>query len=219
MTSSRSGVMRRTMAALAAVGVAVITVSGGASASAATLPPPGEIRVEAVCGSLTVFSNIESADVTAKVTADGKVYNYPEVPGTLFPLGPGSLVLSNEIPAIQTASSYSGSVKFTPTNGDAPVSDTFSVNCNPEPPADADGDGVPDTADKCPGTAAGASVDANGCSASQRDSDGDGVTDNKDNCANTPAGTTVDASGFDRDASWNTVSGSTGASWPTWRLP
>ena len=32
-----------------------------------------------------------------------------------------------------------------------------------QPPADGDGDGVPDAADKCPNTLAGAKVDANGC--------------------------------------------------------
>ncbi len=40
--------------------------------------------------------------------------------------------------------------------------------------ADADGDGVIDSLDLCPGTAAGP-VDSNGCSAAQVDSDGDGV--------------------------------------------
>ncbi len=33
----------------------------------------------------------------------------------------------------------------------------------PAPPADSDGDGVTDDADKCPGSPAGAKVDANGC--------------------------------------------------------
>jgi hypothetical protein len=44
----------------------------------------------------------------------------------------------------------------------------------PAPP-DTDGDGVPDSIDRCAGTAAGASVDAFGCSRAQVDSDGDGV--------------------------------------------
>jgi len=41
--------------------------------------------------------------------------------------------------------------------------------------ADADGDGVGDTCDLCPGTAPGASVDTNGCATAQVDSDGDGI--------------------------------------------
>lgn len=60
---------------------------------------------------------------------------------------------------------------------------------------DRDKDGVKDKADRCPGTPAGESVDAAGCSASQRDSDGDGVKDNADRCPNTPAGEAVDAEG------------------------
>src|SRR3546814_7394101 len=39
---------------------------------------------------------------------------------------------------------------------------------------DSDGDGVPDDADLCPGTAQGVKVDAKGC---PLDSDGDGVPD------------------------------------------
>ena len=65
----------------------------------------------------------------------------------------------------------------------------------PPPAADADGDGVPDTADTCPATLKGSVVDAHGCAAAQRDSDSDGVMDDKDKCANTPAGTAVDANG------------------------
>jgi bacillopeptidase F len=65
----------------------------------------------------------------------------------------------------------------------------------PPPPADTDGDGVPDTSDLCPGTPVGQTVDANGCSASQRDSDGDGVRDALDQCPATPTGQPVDASG------------------------
>jgi len=74
-------------------------------------------------------------------------------------------------------------------------------SCGPPPrtptpgPTDTDKDGVPDGRDVCPGTPAGAVVDAHGCAASQRDTDADGVTDDKDRCANTPAGTQVDASG------------------------
>jgi OOP family OmpA-OmpF porin len=60
---------------------------------------------------------------------------------------------------------------------------------------DTDGDGVKDKNDKCPKTPKGESVDANGCSASQRDTDNDGVKDNLDKCPNTAAGERVDAAG------------------------
>jgi OOP family OmpA-OmpF porin len=59
-------------------------------------------------------------------------------------------------------------------------------------PPDSDGDGVPDYLDKCPDTPAGVKVDAKGCPI---DSDGDGVPDNMDKCPNTPAGVKVDANG------------------------
>lgn len=54
---------------------------------------------------------------------------------------------------------------------------------------DADGDGVPDSRDRCPGTRQGCSVDEFGCPI---DSDGDGVCDGIDRCAGTPKGTKVD---------------------------
>ena len=59
-------------------------------------------------------------------------------------------------------------------------------------PADSDGDGVPDASDQCPGTPAGAAVDANGC---ELDSDGDGVKDSMDQCPGTEAGASVDEKG------------------------
>lgn len=52
-------------------------------------------------------------------------------------------------------------------------------------PKDSDGDGVVDTADKCPGTVAGAKVNAQGC---ELDSDADGVVDRLDECPGSPAG-------------------------------
>lgn len=76
----------------------------------------------------------------------------------------------------------------------APVSAAVTiVEDDPEP--DADGDGISDVLDQCPGTPSGESVDANGCSASQLDSDGDGVNDALDQCPNTPPGESVDADG------------------------
>jgi OOP family OmpA-OmpF porin len=64
-------------------------------------------------------------------------------------------------------------------------------------PPDADGDGVPDKKDKCAGTPAGATVNADGCPS---DADGDGVFDGIDRCANSPKGAQVDASGCPKDS-------------------
>ena len=61
------------------------------------------------------------------------------------------------------------------------------AGCGVSPPGptivpDSDGDGVPDTSDRCPGTRPGAIVDANGCSCDQLDDDGDGVNNCLDGC-------------------------------------
>jgi OOP family OmpA-OmpF porin len=62
-------------------------------------------------------------------------------------------------------------------------------------PADSDGDGVVDSQDRCLGTPAGVSVDAQGCQV-QRDTDGDGVADASDRCpGTTDASREVDQNG------------------------
>ena len=71
---------------------------------------------------------------------------------------------------------------------------TFALGATPR---DTDVDGVPDKQDKCPGTPAGAKVDANGCPI---DSDGDKVFDGLDQCEATPLGATVNAQGCPSDA-------------------
>ena len=64
-------------------------------------------------------------------------------------------------------------------------------------PLDLDGDGVPDYLDKCPGTPKGVVVNKDGCPA---DSDGDGVPDERDQCPGTPKGVVVDAKGCPLDS-------------------
>ena len=66
-------------------------------------------------------------------------------------------------------------------------------------PKDSDGDGVVDSADQCPNTAAGTAVNAQGC-AVKVDTDGDGVVDSADQCPGTPQGTAVDANGCAKDS-------------------
>lgn len=60
--------------------------------------------------------------------------------------------------------------------------------------ADADGDGVINARDRCPGTPPGIPVDASGCTR-RADTDNDGVLDINDLCPSTPAGAKVDANG------------------------
>ena len=59
---------------------------------------------------------------------------------------------------------------------------------------DLDKDGVVNSADNCPKTPAGVSVDAKGCQLNS-DSDGDGVLDDADKCPDSPADKPVDADG------------------------
>ncbi|WP_269618903.1 OmpA family protein [Zhongshania sp. BJYM1] len=61
---------------------------------------------------------------------------------------------------------------------------------------DADGDGVSDEMDQCPGTPSGVQVDSVGC---PLDGDNDGVADYLDQCPNTPAGAEVNAVGCPLD--------------------
>ncbi len=61
---------------------------------------------------------------------------------------------------------------------------------------DSDGDGVPDSIDRCPDTLIGVEVDGFGCpEVVQLDSDGDGVYDDSDKCPDTPIGVIVDEFG------------------------
>jgi OOP family OmpA-OmpF porin len=72
----------------------------------------------------------------------------------------------------------------------APV--TVIAPPTPPLPVDSDGDGVPDSIDRCPNTPHGVTVDAAGC---PLDSDHDGVPDYLDECPGTPTGLKVDANG------------------------
>lgn len=74
----------------------------------------------------------------------------------------------------------------------------LSIYAGPLGPRDSDHDGVPNAADRCPGTPPGQSVDPTGCGL-QRDSDGDGVLDGGDRCPGTPAGQRVDVTGCNAD--------------------
>jgi outer membrane protein OmpA-like peptidoglycan-associated protein len=75
--------------------------------------------------------------------------------------------------------------------------DTMAELLQHRPGKDSDGDGVPDSRDKCPNTPRGAIVDQNGC---PKDSDGDGVMDGFDKCPDTRKGLKVDADGCPMDS-------------------
>lgn len=77
------------------------------------------------------------------------------------------------------------------------ISFAFHRTVGTPTPPDTDGDGVPDSRDQCPGTPAGATVDAMGC---EPDADRDGVADVRDACPNTPRGAKVDSRGCELDS-------------------
>ena len=80
------------------------------------------------------------------------------------------------------------------TNAQALVGWSWGVGY---PPADSDGDGVPNRKDECPDTPSGAVVGVEGCPS---DADGDGVYNGLDRCAGTAERTPVDAQGCPRDS-------------------
>ncbi|MCB1644707.1 MAG: OmpA family protein [Pseudomonadales bacterium] len=82
------------------------------------------------------------------------------------------------------------------------VSKTSAPAPAPRVDGDGDKDGVPDSADQCPTTPAGESVDAKGCS---NDDDKDGVINRLDQCPGTPAGIMVNNKGCGPDSDRDTV--------------
>ena len=74
----------------------------------------------------------------------------------------------------------------------------LSMYAGPLGARDTDRDGVPNTDDRCAGTAPGLPVDPTGCPL-PRDSDGDGVLDGTDRCPNTASGQRVDLTGCNAD--------------------
>ncbi|MGB1450078.1 MAG: thrombospondin type 3 repeat-containing protein, partial [Flavobacteriaceae bacterium] len=75
------------------------------------------------------------------------------------------------------------------------ATNTLSINNIVELILDEDQDGIPDEIDRCPNTAAGATVNANGCSYDQLDDDEDSIANGLDKCPETPQGETVDNNG------------------------
>ena len=94
---------------------------------------------------------------------------------------------------------YAPSTRFSGGNwgGHVVGSAGLSIFTGPSAFRDADQDGVADRKDSCPGTPAGAVVDARGCPS---DSDRDGVYNGLDACPNTVEHAEVDARGCPKDA-------------------
>lgn len=86
-------------------------------------------------------------------------------------------------------------IRWTPDNALAECKGTISSE--PAKQSDSDNDGVIDSIDRCPATAAGTTVDNRGCTI---DSDNDGIVDANDRCPDTAAGIKVDTSGCNKDS-------------------
>ncbi len=78
----------------------------------------------------------------------------------------------------------------------------LSLMLGSKPLPDSDGDGVPNTRDRCANTPLGAQVNEFGC---PLDNDSDGVPNGIDRCPNTPIGATVDPTGCTRDSDGDNI--------------
>ena len=78
-----------------------------------------------------------------------------------------------------------------------PQPEPAAVTPAPAPVVDSDGDGIPDAADNCSNTPAGASVNASGC---ELDRDQDGIVDSQDKCPSSAPGLKVDTTGCEVDS-------------------
>jgi len=134
--------------------------------------------------------------------------NGPDESGAAWAGGVGFLadIFGDSPVALRGEYRYRSDEVFDETLGDQFVSLGIQIpfGGRPEPVAmaapvdpDSDGDGVPDSRDRCPDTADGVRVDSSGC---PLDSDGDGVPDHQDNCPNTVRGAAVDENGCELDS-------------------
>ncbi|MBF0402202.1 MAG: OmpA family protein [Magnetococcales bacterium] len=94
--------------------------------------------------------------------------------------------------------SHKGFTQWHPQDGKSGLGATGTqcYFCKPDAVVDGDddGDGVPNSRDKCPNTPKGTKVDSDGCPV-VGDEDGDGVLDPDDKCPGTPKGATVNKQG------------------------
>jgi len=100
--------------------------------------------------------------------------------------------------SLSSGSLFLSNANYTDANATERTADPFTlaktmVSSGGSCTSDSDCDGVPDSADLCPGTPANTTVGADGCP--PQDSDGDGVPDARDACSGTLAGPPVDQNG------------------------
>ena len=159
-------------AAVAALGLGLALVGGIAVAPTANAATTAVANATATAVTATGFT------VTIQVTADpgtsvqgGDRYVTAALGGVTClsdvytaPAADYSKSLTITCDGAVAAGSWAGQLRFGSPEGISNTGANFTVTV-PPPPVDTDGDRVPDPVDKCPDTALGAVVDANGCSA------------------------------------------------------
>lgn len=150
--------------------------------------------------SLSATGNNTSVIIAFTPGSDGgePISNYEySLDGTTYtPFDPADDTSPVTISGLQLGVNYGIRLKAVNSVGSSGPSDPVFITLDGTAPVvDSDGDGVSDNDDQCSNTPAGATVDANGCSAAQLDADGDGVSNDNDDCDNTPQGEDVNASG------------------------
>jgi hypothetical protein len=190
--------MRRTLcAALATTACALLPATAGAAPTARFTWTPASPAVNQAVSFDGSTSSCDRSPCTYSWRDDG-----PDGPGgASWPLGTG---VGLTFTFRNAGTKFVGLTVRNRSGSSSSVEHNVVVSSTPPPPppADADGDGVEDSSDQCPGTPAGTQVDATGCPVvtpppppPPADADGDGVEDSSDQCPGTPAGTQVDATG------------------------
>ncbi|HZG53680.1 MAG TPA: thrombospondin type 3 repeat-containing protein, partial [Pyrinomonadaceae bacterium] len=114
-------------------------------------------NVDSTTFGIALHADLLAANINGEVDGECNWWNSPSGPG---PVGTGAGAL------------------VTPKVDYTPWLTSYDGDCVGP---DADGDGVTDSDDECPGTPAGTQVNADGCP----DADGDGIADATDNCPTT----------------------------------
>lgn len=133
---------------------------------------------------------------------DSGTYNDMEYTlGAYFQFGGSKPAMKPVASTPEPAAEPTPAAKPAPAPVEEPVAEPIKAAAAPvavmAAPVDSDMDSVVDTMDKCPGTPAGVTVDAQGCPV---DSDNDGVADYLDKCPATPAGAAVNSDGCPLDS-------------------
>jgi OOP family OmpA-OmpF porin len=190
----------------------------GSFASPKTQPADTGVSVKTFAASALYNFLVGSASSVYLRVGGGKTKYGGDCPGTssrticgssgALLLGAGVRAAINPLLMVRGEGVYNHNRSKGVASGSSVSISNFGINVGlsymlgSKPVPDSDHDGVLNNRDRCPGTPAGAQVDARGCPA---DSDGDGVPNGVDKCANTPTGATVDVNGCPSDSDGDNI--------------